>query len=397
MAKNKAQVQSQYQEAYITEQEAQQQYEKLMKERYGRVMSLDEFKQLTQDKYGENGVWNMLDIDILNAGETAQSAGARKSTLQKQYDELNEYFARLDDAQRAYTEGNYAEVQKRLYYEKDANKEALESATQWSEDVEKVYEEQLKKMEAAFTLARETNAKLAQSDVTNLLKTFIETANAGMKLGGKKSGEIFNKEFKDLIQQYAKEGYDVSDLISWGKEAGIDVGEVFGDEYDEIVQAQIDQGFDVSKLLEWGAESGKLSAAEYVKYFKQNVQRELDSFMTTDVQNPVSGPLTYEEMLQKRNNTYGPHQYAAGTTIPVGKEGIVAEAGPELLRVMNGGVQVTNLTPTAMNETYGAGGKTVINNYYNSVSAEISNDYDVYELAEDLAQAESYISQGKGE
>lgn len=50
-----------------------------------------------------------------------------------------------------------------------------------------------------------------------------------------------------------------------------------------------------------------------------------------------------------------------------------------------------------MNETYGAGGKTVINNYYNSVSAEISNDYDVYELAEDLAQAEAYISQGKGE
>lgn len=397
MGKNKAQVYSQYLEAYNTEKTAQEQYEKLMKERYGRVMSLDEFKQLTQNRYGDNGVWNMLDIDILNAGETAQSAGARKSTLQRQYDEINDYFERLDEAQRAYTEGNYAEVEKRLYYEKEADKEALASATSWSEEAEKAYETQLKKMEAAFTLARETNAKLAQSDVTNLLKMFTETANAGMKLGGKKSGEVFTAEMKDLIQKLAKEGYDISDLVNWGKEAGIDVGEVFGDEYDVIVQAQIDQGFDVTKLLEWGAESGKLSAAEYVKYFKANVQRELDSFMTTDVQNPVSGPLTYEEMLQKRNNAYGPHQYAAGTTIPVGKEGIVAEAGPELLRVMNGGVQVTNLTPTAMNETYGAGGKTVINNYYNSVSAEISNDYDVYSLAEDLAQAEAYISQGKGE
>ena len=197
------------------------------------------------------------------------------------------------------------------------------------------------------------------------------------------------------------EGYDISDLTEWGKESGTDVGDVFGDNYDEVVQKQIDEGFDVTDLLEWGATSGKLTAAEYVKYFKQNAQRELDSFFNTNA-NKVSelvGPLTYEDTVNKRNSSaYGPQKlFGAGGYIPLGSEGIVAEAGPELLRVMNGGVQVTNLTPSSKYSSAGAGDKTTIYNFYNQVDAVVSSSYDVEKMAEDLATEEKYIRQGRGE
>jgi hypothetical protein len=95
-----------------------------------------------------------------------------------------------------------------------------------------------------------------------------------------------------------------------------------------------------------------------------------------------------------KNQGYDFH--AAGGFIPEGSAGIVAEAGPELLEVMNGGVRVTNLTPSGMNTAVGAGGDTIINHYNNYVSATVSNDYDVDRLAQRLATAEKRENIGKG-
>lgn len=401
MGKNKATAYSNYIEAYSQEQAALEEYQKLSMERYGKVIPLEQFRAQMQSTYGNNKVWNLIDEQILKAGETAATAGANKERFQSEYEAAVDYFERLDDAQRAYTEGYYDQVEQRLYYEKEASTETVNNAKTTAEQLEQIYQDQLTKTQAAYELARKTNAKLAQSDMKNLLKMFIQTANAGMQVGGKSSGEIFSDEFKELVQKMVNEGYDISDLTEWGKESGIDVGDVFGDNYDEVVQKQIDEGFDVTDLLEWGATSGKLTAAEYVKYFKQNAQRELDSFFNTNA-NKVSelvGPLTYEDTVNKRNSSaYGPQKlFGAGGYIPLGSEGIVAEAGPELLRVMNGGVQVTNLTPSSKYSSAGAGDKTIINNYYNDVKATVTSSYDVYDLAEDLAEAEKYTQQGRGQ
>lgn len=400
MGKNKATAYSNYIEAYTQEQAALDEYQKLSMERYGKVVPLEQFRAQMQSTYGNNKVWNLIDEQILKAGETAATAGANKKRFQSEYEAAVDYFERLDDAQRAYTEGYYDQVEQRLYYEKEAGTETVNNAKATTEQLEQIYQEQLQKTQAAYELASKTNAKLAQSDMKNLLKMFIQTANAGMQVGGKSSGEIFSDEFKDLVQKMVNEGYDISDLTEWGKESGVEVGDVFGDNYDEVVQKQIDEGFDVTDLLEWGARSGELTAAEYVRYFKKNAQRELDSFFSTNANkvNELMGPLTYEDTVNRKNTSaYGPQKlFAAGGYIPLGKEGIVAEAGPELLRVMNGGVQVTNLTPSSKT-SYGAGDKTVIYNFYNQVDAVVSSSYDVEKMAEDLATEEKYIRQGRGE
>lgn len=61
---------------------------------------------------------------------------------------------------------------------------------------------------------------------------------------------------------------------------------------------------------------------------------------------------------------------------------MVAEAGPELLEIVNGGVRVTPLTTNSRNL---ATNKNQIINYNNyTINATISNGYDVTRLAEDL-------------
>lgn len=74
---------------------------------------------------------------------------------------------------------------------------------------------------------------------------------------------------------------------------------------------------------------------------------------------------------------------------------IVAEAGPELLSIIGGRAVVTPLSPEAKNTAISgaANGSTVITNY---VTAQVSGGYDVYRLAEDLANAEKIIYNGKG-
>ena len=401
MAQNKATVKAQYEEAYTAEQASSSEFNKLAQERYGRTFTPEEFQSLMAQTYAKNDVWNTIDTRMLELSKTMQEAGASKEALQTQYNEIIDYFDRLDSAQRAYTSENYEEVEKRLYYQKDADQEAFNSAKEWNEETEKLYEQQLAKMQAQFTLARETNAKLAEQDYKDLMKLFITTATKGMQLAGDKSGDVFTDEFDDLVQDMLDQGYDITDLVKWGKSSGLKVGDVFGDDYTKVVQAQIDSGYDVTQLLQWGAASGELTAAEYVKYFKENAQRELDSFFTSNVDKVNS---IWDKSINKQSiNSQADYEYwksqgydfhAAGGT-EYGK-GIVAEAGPELLEVMNGGVRITPLTPSATNTPVGAGGDTIINNYNNKVYASVANSYDVYRMAEDLATAEKREQIGRG-
>lgn len=94
-----------------------------------------------------------------------------------------------------------------------------------------------------------------------------------------------------------------------------------------------------------------------------------------------------------KSGDYIPHNAVGGY---INQRGIVAEAGPELLEIINGGIRVTPLTDSARNTIISPeqnGGSTVITNY---ITAQVSGGYDVYKLAEDLANAEKIIYNGKG-
>ena len=438
MAKNKAKVYDEYLSAYSKEQAALEEFNKLSLERYGRQMSPEEFQKLMSTTYGRTDVWNTIDARMATLANTAQTAGTNRQTLQGQYNELTDYFNRLDEAQRAYTEGNYKEVEKRLYAQKDADREALKSTEKWTEEAEKAYESNLKKAQGAFTLARETNAKLAQSDINNILQLFTETAEAGLRVGGKAAGEIFSEEFKNDVQKMVDDGFDIKDLAKWAKDSGVDIAEVFGDNYMDYIQKQLDKGYDTHDLLVWAFNTGGQMSNEqwnqYIEIWKANMRSSFgeDGGSALDISGMIAwaqrtgrtlGDITGENFssamsqwtqdLYKRNDLMSAVKYKVNSQsdyeylkaqgydfhatggYEYGK-GIVAEAGPELLEVINGGVRITPLTPSAKNTPVGAGSSTVNNYYYNTVHADVSSRYDVYGMAEDLATAEKWNQQGKG-
>lgn len=75
---------------------------------------------------------------------------------------------------------------------------------------------------------------------------------------------------------------------------------------------------------------------------------------------------------------------------------IVAEAGPELLSVLNGKVTVTPLTHSAQNTATGNAATT--NNYYqtNNIQAVINNDMDIRSLSQKLSALNRQTAYGRG-
>lgn len=430
MAKNKATVYSQYLDAYSQEQAALSEFNRLSQERYGRKMTADEFQALMSSTYGKNDVWNTIDARMAELAGTATTAGANRATLEKQYEEIRQWFDRLEDAEKAFSEEEYKEVEKRLYAQKDADSEKLKSAKEWTSEAEEAFQNSLRKIQGAFKLAKETDARLAQSDVNELIKMLTEAADAGLGAGKKSVGEIFSDDIKNNIQDMLDAGFDISDLAKWAKNSGIDIADVFDENYTKIVQKQLDEGYSIYDLLQWGANSGVDVGTIFTDEFKKKYEAQLNEgfditgfttwaaekgkdigdvfgenfrsaytqyiYGTNDLINEksINSQSDYEALYG--NGLRSMNYHAAGGFIPTNSSGIVAEAGPELLEVMNGGVRVTNLTPSGTNSAIGAGKGTTINNYYNSVKAVVASKYDVYEMAEDLDTAERRINQGKG-
>lgn len=356
----------------------------------------------------------------------AKAAVVENDNLMQQSKALFEssldYVHKLDDAEKAFSEERYDDVKDILYTEKNANKEILKDTKSSLQEREEAYNNSLQKVYADISLYSQN---WRQKEADAIMEEMGEVVEAG-KLAGIDADKAFTKEFKDGVQKMLNKGFDISKLAKWAKDSGVDVGEVFGDDYTKVVQEQLDKGYDIMDLLQWGANSGVDVGAMFTDEFTKKFQNQLNtgfdvsSFLSWAAEKgyevgDVFGKnfeSAYNRYLYDHNDLINEHSinsqadyeywksqgydfHAAGGFIPYGSKGIVAEAGPELLEVMNGGVRVTNLTPSATNTSIGAG-KTTNNYYYNTVNAAIGSRYDVYKLAEDLDTAEHRINMGKG-
>lgn len=454
MAKNKNTVREEYLKAASEEQAAIEEFNALSMERYGKILTPEELHKILNDKYTDHSVWNTQDIRLAELAGTndktgddglgiIQRAGQNREALQAQYNETIDYFNRLDKAQEDFESGQYKSVEKTLYTQKDADREALKSVKEKNDASLKLYEDNLRKVQAAFKLARETNGKLTDSEMKDTIKMFTETADVGLKVIGEHADEIFTKEVRKDIQDMIDKGFDISELAKWCKENSIDVGTVFIDNFDDVVQKQLDAGFDVYDLLIWGgvyggefgdkfdaeminkiseqfknfddagyrdwcAQHGIEAGDVYGRNFAEQAERylwslrinrysinsESDAKHWKDYFNEHKDDPNDEAVQYFRNLGW----YATGGFIPANSAGVVAEAGPELLELVNGGVKVTPLSKTATNTPVEADRtvNTTINNYKNTVYATVKDKYDVYAIAEDLATAQRRIEQGKG-
>ena len=363
----------------------------------------------------------------LDAKQATMEAGDLRQNAKQAFDSTIDYMHRLDDAEKAFAEERYDDVKDILYTEKNANKEILEDTKSSLDDRKEAYKASLEKIYSDIELY---SKNWRQKEADAIMQEMGEVVNSA-RLAGLDANEAFDETFRENVQKMLDDGFDITELAKWAKEAGLDVGDVFQEDYTKIVQDQLDKGYNISELLLWGIASGENVGGLFTDEFTKKYQSQLDSGF--DVQGLLQWATEkgYElgdvfgsnfssryqsylnDMLYANNDLINEHSinsqadyeywksqgydfHATGGTIGIGQQGIVAEAGPELLQVMNGGIKITPLSRTATNTPVGAGSGTTINNYNNTVYATVRDKYDVYGMAEDMATAERRIEQGKG-
>lgn len=385
---------------------------------------------------------------------------------QDNYTKAIEYQSRLDEAEKAFENGDYKSVSSILYDPIDADKYTLKNET----DLEKraaAFQNLIEKSKGDFQLAIKSNSQYAVDEALDALK---ETFEAG-SLTGEDLGKTFADNFAESVQAMIDKGYDISSLSKWAKTSGVKVGDIFKKDFGKVVQSQIDKGYDITALTEWARSSGVritdvfgknmdfegvirqqiegghdirglLAWAEEAGYkvgneydskFTDEVQKALNEFYPDDskmVQWAIDKGMTigelygehfaayanqylYEnnDLIPRNINSVSDAQYyasgsytlgshgitksATGNYIGAGKQSLIAEAGPELLEVMNGGIKITPLSRSATNTPVGGGTENKYYQYF-YVTANVSNDYDVRRLSEQLGKLSQSSNYGKG-
>lgn len=324
---------------------------------------------LTYDMIGEFGDgaidnWRKWDIlsqeeadrakaaleNIMNAGDALakeEAAIARNNRIIEQYEK----------AEQALANGNYSLAQGLYASIDDATIASFNNAKDNLDELVDYYKDQIDEVGKKIKVSTDNNIKNADSAI--------------------------KAEINELVTKMTNDGLHGADLLKTGI-------------IDKL--SQID-GFDTSSLEEFmrmtGVTFGEILATQTVDSFGNYIP---DSSVLMDMFYARNNLINEHSINSQWDYEYWKNQgydFHASGGVEYGR-GIVAEAGPELLEVINGGIRITPLTPSATNTPVGAGRGTTINNYNNVVYASVRDKYDVYNMAEDIATAEHRIDVGKG-
>lgn len=246
------------------------------------------------------------------------------------YETAQDYFARIGDLNSA----SLRDTSKTIDEQKEAFKKAVDEA--------------LKDYQGSL----EIGDKKATEQFAKTISRIVEDA----KSGGLDAGNMLSAGIVDKLANIT--GFDTTALIEFCKETGVSMGTVLGEMSLGTAQGYIDK-----------------------------IHEEISRFTESD--SPASRMIGNSLQFAYSRLPF----FADGGFLSSG-QGIVAEAGPELLEVMNGGVKITPLTSTAQNvPVSSAAGTTIINN---EIHANVASSYDVWKLAEDLSRAENIINRSLG-
>lgn len=301
--------------------------------------------------YYENGLWD-TDVNFNNWLENYEKLLALKDTYNTSEEILREYYQDIynyETAEQEMLQGNYDKAIEII----DKKGKAFQKA---SELTEKSAEEQKRILSKQYS-----------DSVTELAQTV--------------------KRYKDKVAGYT----------------------------DETVRQAIDKTNRAKKELE----ELHYSSTEVMQNSAIGVQEKIGS-VAADIVDNVTNTMNIldglfqthskrmaQQLLIPTQNAMKKIGGAFGLNLPFMAEGgtltqgsaIVAEAGPELISIMNGGVQVTPLTDSAKNTALNqVSSKPTVKNYYfnNVINAKISNDYDVHELSHKLSVYQKQIEAGRG-
>lgn len=406
--------------------------------RNGKAVTIQEYvNDRSNLEYGSNTASDNHLLTLIDAYEEAQANEIESRNVADGYrsdwQEATAAIEKYDTAFKAFSNGDFDAVVTDLY---GAQNEVYAILDDTESDLEKRKEAVKKGMadlSSELKLALSSDSQAAMDDVFKSIGELYEKS----QIAGVDATELMTDEMRDSIQKMLDAGFDVTKLGEWFANSGIKTSDVFNGNYVDIVQKQLDKGYDVTKLLEWGMNSGSLTGDDFWRFYDQNCQ---NGFSTTfgDGENSLSkgilewarrngidaGELFGENyshtvsewtrwlydnnnLIQKsiqsasdarlyKNGAYSMNAVGGIISNAGFGRGIVAESGPELLEIINGGVKVTPLSRTSKLTPVQDGNTQKVFYFNNTINATVSGRYDVRRIAEDLAAEQRAIETGRG-
>lgn len=406
--------------------------------RNGKAVTIQEYVDDRSNlEYGSNTASDNHLLSIIDAYDEAQEHEKNSRTAAEGYErdwqEATAAIEKYDTAFKDFSEGNFDAVVTDLYGTQNEVYAILDDAESDLEKRKEAVKKGMADLSSELKLALSSDSQAAMDDVFESIGELYEKS----QIAGVDATELMTDEMRDSIQKMLDAGFDVTKLGEWFANSGIKTSDVFNGNYVDIVQKQLDKGYDVTKLLEWGMNSGSLTGDNFWQFYDQNCQ---NGFATTfgDGENSLSqGILDWarrngidageifgenyshtvsewtrwlydnNNLIQKsinsasdarlyKNGAYSMNAVGGIISNAGFGRGIVAESGPELLEIINGGVKVTPLSRTSKLTPVQDGNTQKVFYFNNTINATVSGRYDVRRIAEDLAAEQRAIETGRG-
>ncbi len=288
--------------------------------------------------------------------EHYNTAVTSRNEAQEKYDLATSELDWLMRAENLIADGEFEKASRLLTEHNDQYKKVIADKNATDDERRKAYNNTLEKMNSDFDLANKAAENGCKESSKKQMQTVADALAENVEAsldGGLKSGDVFGRSFKDTCKRLLDQGVDLSELERLMKERGYNLGDTLG------------------VFLRNGFES-------QIGTFGESVGNAIDGIVGT-IQDALNSSLSYgpqPEISFKIPNMFNEifdniPFFAAGGFLGSG-QGIVAEAGPELIEIMNGGAKITPLTGSARNTPVTSAGSS--RNVYinNTINAKIS-------------------------
>lgn len=345
----------------------------------------EEFVKIFKSKVAENlkngwDVGNLLEVGnqtgVDFAEEFAEGYGRQMQTLKDNGVDLTEFIkhAEADNKTAAEVLGENFKAELTEYL-KDSRQTAIET----------VRENYLPQIVMRRTLPERLIKAFADGkDISELVK---KAEKQGLQVG-----DVFGDNYTDVIQQQIDKGYSITELLEWGETSGLKTGDMLGKNYTNEVQSFVNDGFSIVLLLEWAESAGLKAGDVFGANFRETADRYIErQEKVENIRQEIADISGFWGNIYSGNKKT--KFMADGGFLRTG-QAVVAEAGPELLEIVNGGVRVTPLSKNSRNSAVNQGQKIFYSNY--TINATIKNGYDISRLAEDLETERRRLERGMG-
>ena len=368
------------------------------------ISNYGELSENSLDKWKKQGVIDDNEYEKLeSAFKNISTSMDSTRRLKSQVEENNWVIQQYEKAEEEFYAGRYSLAQSYYASIDEFDRSRVDNS---EKNTEEIIEDTKKQLDKALKDYK-SRIELDQRDAEQKTKESVHRAVEDMKKQGLTGAEMLKTGIIDKLSEI--DGFDVSKLIEYCNELGITLGEALGSMTAENAGRYISQmtsEFDmvINTLSDFHVPT---DALEHIRDMIGGMNYYADGGFLRNGQGIVAeaGPELIEivnggakitPLTQNAKNTFTEHlpMFAKGGFL--GKNSaVVNEVSPELIRIMNGnsrGNSVSRVSANAENS-----GKTVINNYYEyTTNAEIASTYDVYKLNEDLDMARRRIEGGRG-